>query len=280
MIIGYLSLFIYILTISLSTVFLDQIGNNYNFWFTLLITQLAALIVFNLINYKVVIESHLKALKFKKEWLLTNISILFVTALSYYTVINSSADFVIAVFFLANAILAAFFAKDYFKTIVCTLTLLICFLADGEVSFFVFICSVLAGFFSYFYSIISNEFIKKAELKVSAFLSLRFYIIIFIALVGLVHYSGLNSLHYFHISSLCVLSILGLANIVIPVYFSQKSLFLLGVKKFSYTVTFLPIITYFIESIVKNDFPVYFFLACLLTTVALNYDVVKNWIKK
>ncbi|WP_150468201.1 hypothetical protein [Francisella sp. SYW-9] len=281
--IGFLYAWGYILNIALSTVYVEILGSLANIWAMLLFSTLCAYIIFNMCNLGNIISSHKMIFKDIKLWLLCSSSISFAWLFSYVGTVYSGASFSLAVTFLSLAACSAICSKYLIKSIICIIAILISYIFNVDVSLIGLIACILNGFFLYLYAKSSKTFSQKNDLNVIGMLSIRFYPLILISFIGFGFSISYGQYEYITVSYIYLvvqLILLGVINRVLPMLFSQNAINILGENEIGILFSFIPVTTFFFESLIDQNFSILLFVVSMIAGFALNLDkVFKRYIR-
>lgn len=282
--IGYIQAFLYIISIAMSVIWVDQLGKSYNPWVLLLGVSIIATIIFNLISFKSFIKNHKLIFQDFGLWLLLSLMMAICWYLTYEATIISSPRALISILFTSSAGFSAIAQKNYLKFILCTLTVLLIYIVTPESSYISLIESILAGLSFFLYYKYSTKFASKHALTSLDILAVRFYLLIIVSLAFTLYYEFYsvefkNIVFENPISTLLIIILLAIINMIIPNYFSQSSAIHLGYETFSTLVSFTPVITFLLQGIFYADWNLFIFLACAFASVILNYNLIINKLK-
>jgi len=62
--------------------------------------------------------------------------------------------------------------------------------------------------------------------------------------------------------------------------FFQPAAHAMKTEQLSFLLSFVPVVTYFLQGIVDNHFPIHLFFTVLLSTLSLNIDILSIKMKK
>lgn len=130
----------------------------------------------------------------------------------------------------------------------------------------------LAGFIYYRTPYI---FSQETEASVLAVLSVRFYLFFIVAALYLFFSGEIVHLNI-PVEKVGILILVGLMNIVISVFLSQSSLQSIGISQFAFLTTLIPTVTFLLDVIFGQVWQSSMLIACLCTTITLNFDNVKK----
>ncbi len=201
-------------------------------------------------------------------------SVLLIWFLTYYSSIKSTAGFHISIFFLTTALLSSFSESKKLNILACSFSIIIFYISPSS-NITVLFSSMAAGLAGFIYYRTSYTFSEETEASVLAVLSVRFYLF-FIAIALYLFYTGETAHLTVSLKESGILILLGLMNMVIPVFLSQKSLQMIGVNQFTFLTTLIPTVTFFLDVIFGQVWQSSILVACLCTTITLNFDNVKK----
>ncbi|MCF6764936.1 hypothetical protein L3V82_04050 [Thiotrichales bacterium 19S3-7] len=283
--IGYIQAFLYILSIALSSLWVDQLGEIYNAWCLLLGVSIVATLVFNLMSLKSFMKNHKLIFKDFRLWFLLSLTMAACWYLTYEATIISSPRVLLSILFTSAAGFASIATKNYFKFMLCIIAILFIYLVTPESNYISLIESLLAGLSFFLYFRYSTRYADKHNLKTLDILSVRFYLLILISLVFTLYYE-FHTVYSESISlknlliALAIILLLGIVNMVIPNFFSQSSSLRLGAEKFSLFTSLTPVITFLLQGIFYTDWNLLIFFACLFVSITLNYNLIAKKLKR
>ena len=132
---------------------------------------------------------------------------------------------------------------------------------------------------AYLYYRSSFAYAKQHNMAALDILAIRFYPLFFFSCIYILFNSqqGIalyTDSHLFLI--IATLVVLGFLNMVIPNFCSQSSVQNIGVEKFSFITTSIPVLTFFLQGIFLSTWSLSMLLACCLTSLVLNLEA---WFK-
>ena len=272
--IGYLYALFYIITIAVSLVWVDSLGDIYPIGYLLFATTLTATVFFNGCCLKSIRSTYAAINQEPILWLYLSITVLITWGFSYYTTVHASATIAVCLFFTSQALLSNIHQKKYTFSFLCLALIgLVCYAAK-QGTWLSYLAGILSGFCSYLYFKASCIYSKKLNKKPIQVLAVRYYLLLVISL-GLViediitHQSIVVHHHSFSFS-LITLILLGLSNMVIPNFFSQCSVQKIGPAAFAYISTLIPVITYLCQGVIQKEWDMLMLSTSILVFILLN----------
>ncbi|WP_150467214.1 hypothetical protein [Francisella sp. SYW-9] len=284
MILGYIQAFLYVLFMSVSLIWLDDLGSSYNnVAFMLLVTTFITALAFNVANFKGLKRSYLAICHDFTTWLKMSICISLMWIGTYYGTIFGSPILAIVLSILGEALFASIYDKKILNSILSIIMLFLAIFAFYQENMIPIIVSIFTGIIIFIYSNISEKFARNNKLSSLDILSTRFwllligcivYFLIFKAKVPVAAYS-------IHTCLALLISLVSVAflNMIIPIFLSQSSVLRIGAINNAYIMTLTPVVVFILQWIFLGTLSIYIFLICLITTLWLNKGNYKNYIR-
>ncbi|MEM9243091.1 MAG: hypothetical protein AAGA27_03400 [Pseudomonadota bacterium] len=276
-VLGYSQSIIYIVTLSISTIWVEHLGNNFSTVFLLFFSTLTATVFFNLFRLKKIIRNHLTITKSPLLWVKMNFYLLGTWSLTYYTTIHSSATSCLSVIFLVLATCAAIQKKQKLKTSLAVILVIAIYFLSSKMTVFTMFTGVLAGISAYFYSIISLHYAVKHNMKALDVLSIRFYFILLLTIIIILIYRHEHILLIYQhglITIIVTLILLGIINMILPNILSQNAVYNINPQRFAFIVSFVPVTVYFLRGMFLRQWSISMLIACLLASIILNFEKI------
>jgi drug/metabolite transporter (DMT)-like permease len=269
---------IYIILLAASTILVDKLGLHINVYILLLASTLTAWFTFNIINIKKIKRNHRVIVTQPFYWLLCSLFTLFAWGGSYLATIMASPRFSLSISFLMLGGIAGAVKKQWLKSGMCGVAIMLCIYVMPEANTLNSIIAIMTGISLFGYSKTSYLLVEKTQLSVTGLLSVRLYLLLFFSVLGIALYpNNVNFTFQPPIISetIILLILLGLSNRVLPMYFSQHCIQLLGAEKSSFVFSLLPVVVFLLQAIFEQKFSLLVFIVVLIASCALNSDKVK-----
>lgn len=278
---GYIQAALYILVISISTVWVSHLGNSISVSLLLLGVSLVAMIFFNAMRLKYFMRNHATIVKTPILWLAMSVSMLLVWWLSYYSAIHSSASFALALLFLWQALSAAIFEKRWFSVAVSILIWIGIYFLAPKATPITFVTSTLSGMLAYVYYRTSYSYAHKHSMIAVDILAVRFYPIFLFSLFYVMidtsqHITLYQGGDFLYVALL--LLALGFLNMILPNFCSQSSVQNIGAEKFSFISTWIPVLTFLLQGMFLGTWSMSLLIACFLTSLVLNMKSISHFL--
>jgi len=277
---GYLQALLYIFTMAISIVWVSHLGDGISVAFLLLGVSLVAMLFFNLLRIRYFMRNHKTILQTPGLWLAMSISMLLVWWLSYYSTIHASASFTMALLFLWQALAAAIVKKHWIAVLLSLIVWLAIYYLAPKATPLTFLTATLAGILAYIYYRSSLAYANRHRIAALDILAIRFYpLFIFSCLYILLEIKqGIPLYTYSYLLPVLIfLLILGFLNMILPNFLSQNSVQHIGVERFSFITTWIPVLTFLLQGIFLHTWSLSLLAACLLTSLVLNLEA---WLKR
>ena len=274
--IGEMIAFLYMSSIVISTVWLHDLGKNLGLVTLLIYPTLITTIVFNLFTLRNCIKNHKTILKTPIKWLKMSTSLIFIWLFTYISAIYGSPDFFIPIFFLTSALCTSIYKNYILKSITCIFAILIVFIFSPHSQIIILLTSLIAGASAYLYYSWSYLYGKEHNMSTLDLLSIRFYLLLIVLIIYSSSFDNIYNLRLENYNQLLILIILAISNMILPIFLSQKSLDILGVEKFTFILSFLPVLTFIVQYFFTGLWDWFVLLSCIISSLVLNYDVFKK----
>lgn len=273
---NYKDVFLYIVLISISFVFIDQVGSRIPPFFLLFMMSLLAILWFNLINIKTIKNTY--TVCFNNMTLF--VSMTFFVGINWLCSIYAPSGSDPFVYLLVNCTTLAIlgFLKRFFLdksklALLSILLLLLCMIyLYAHYKIIVhrslklgMTLGAIGGVTAYFYAITSNRLQQKGNLSSTQILAVRFWPLFFILSGIVVH----KHLFYLNSKDFVTIIFMAFATLIAPVYFCQQSIRKIGVSKTSMIFSIIPLCVFILYAISRHTFNLANFIICLAATVAL-----------
>jgi threonine/homoserine efflux transporter RhtA len=192
--------------------------------------------------------------------------------LTYYLSLTVSPRQTMVAFYLTLSICGCLVSKEYICAFICCCVLSFAFLKMPEANIDNIFYCITCGLLGYSYMYLSEKYAKKHHLNSVSILSIRFYILLFMALYfslwGHSQLSEFTSIHYNHCYLVLSIVVLVLLNLT-PNFLAQKCIVLISTKDFSKYISITPVLTFFIEGAFLNNWDINAFLACSIVSITI-----------
>jgi len=282
---GYLSALLYIALTVFSILFVE---NKFTIMrdssATLFLAMIIASIVFTVIGYKDAKKSYSNIIKETRSYIYVSLWVGLTWVFTIYGVAYSNGFLINLFLFLTAAVISYLLiflkskVKSYLIVFICgTLVLFVALLCNLHLTLGIFIC-FLAGLASFLYRKSSGDYAAKTNTGAIAILMTRFWpmIIIFAFFVDYHNVGYILSNHF------GLLIIFSLCSLVIPTFFGQYAVNVIGAEKASMIFAFIFPFTWLGELVAKNpvasSIPSLILSVCATVIICMPY-VFKKYFK-
>ena len=269
---GYIQAIVYVLMLSISTVWLSHLGNSLSIPTLLFGASLTAGLFFNLVRFKELYSNHMKILTCPRLWVLMSLAVMINWWLTYIGTIHGSASLLIALCFVSNGACGALVGQKYWHLIICIIVIAFVAYAAPHANFISISAGIGNGIAAFAYWKLSYQFANKTKIQANDILAIRFYPLIIISFMYLLTTHSFTVGYLYSWKLWFILVLFGLLNLVIPNYFSQSSVHHLGAVKFSQIVSIAPITTFMFQGIFLHNWSEKMLIACIIVFLVLNYS--------
>ncbi|MED7789000.1 hypothetical protein [Francisella sp. 19X1-34] len=283
MILGYIQAFSYVLFMSVSLIWLDDLGSSNNVVFMLLVTTFITALAFNVANFRRLKRSYLAVYYDFSTWLKMSVCIALMWGGTYYGTIFGSPILAIVLSILGEALFASIYDKKLINSILSILMLFFAVFVFYHGNMAPIMISIFTGVIIFIYSNISEKFARNNKLTSLDILSTRFWLL----LVGCIIYFFIfhsripAAVYSIHACLVLLTSLVSIAflNMVIPIFLSQSSVIRIGAINNAYIMTLTPVVVFILQWIFLGTLSIYIFMICLITTLWLNKGNYKKYIR-
>ncbi len=272
-----------LVTMSLSVVLIHHAADSLPPSLTLLASTLIAILFFHLVNVGKIFLLYKKAWETKKMWLMIMITIALVWLATIYGPAYVSPALYILLYFASSCVLGIIF--DYKTTnnpylIIAGIGISLC--SVGLTYEYIYSNSsldtwlgvglgLLGGITSFIYLKLSHVFSTSNQLSATQVLALRFWLVLVCCILLLPH----HSMQYLHFNSLLIIVGVAFFSLILPVFFTMKSILKVGVEKSVIVSGLVPATTYLLQSASSHFFDMKALVLYLMTGffIALPYGI-------
>lgn len=273
---GYIDALIYVVLTAVSFVFLNQLISEIDPWVALVVMSGYALVLFNALNFRCLIDSYQAIVREKLIW----IAMVLMLAIDWISMVFASFysdPFVaMAALFIATAVIGflrlylvqrkiIYLLSSGLLVMVIGLMLVGYSTLAGKSVIIGISLGIAAGVAFYGYIACSAALAVRQKLSSLAVLATRFWGVFLIAVV-VVKWELVLALNIRQYLQLLVVS---LGALVIPVYFNQQAIVKLGAELTAVFISLVPPLTYLIYIIYLGHFNLLNGIICASITVAL-----------
>lgn len=265
---------VYSLVMAFSVVWVSKLESSFHESFMLITVSIAAVIFYNLVNYKSLSKPYKSILSHPLHWLAMSFSFAMTWWLTYFSSIHGSPRLIMVDLYLILAICSCMARKQHLCALICLASLAVSFKLIPEANLTNIVSSSICGIFCYIYMHLSETYAKLNKLGASQLLSIRFYFLLFFSVIYAAlfdHYHLKFDFNYSHATLIALLSLILLIIFnLLPNFLAQKGTVLIGTSKFSRLITITPALTFFLEGVVKNHFDTVLMLLFVFVSILLN----------
>lgn len=280
---------LYVLCMGASTVLLEQTGLRFSPSLNLVFGSLIALCYFNLINFRKMPSLYRACYQNKREVILINLCVFIVWLSTVYGAVYAGASLFSLLFF--GSLGATSRVAEYlqhkkpveFLSLLLILGLLdaaIYLNVDRQFNIDIFkgvLCGVGGGVVGYFYLNLSGHFMKEHNLNATQILAMRFYLAVLLGFLFIPHGAITElTLHNFGLIFLVTCF-----NLMIPVYFSQRAVQVVGSEITGTIVSCMPFVAgivefFFVDTVPDHNFVIYVLYALIMGLPYLHFYLKKK----
>ncbi len=268
---GFFFCAMYSLSVAVSGVIINKIGGSWPIMVTLFYTSIITSLFFILLdinNFKKNISSIYDS---PLLFFIVSISIAINWFSAFYVIINTSPHYLLSLHFLTYGIISTLKNKQVARSIIIILAIFLCTYAEEQSSSLNLFLSILSGTSSYIYLVSSCRLSRVSLLNVKGLLSIRYYFLILLSLFAINMNNDINQL-FISLSELKILFIISFLNMVIPLYFMQSALEMIGADRTSKYLTLTPVVTFILDAIFNSEWNPLMFSCCLGVYFILNIN--------
>ncbi|MGF1740291.1 hypothetical protein L4C34_04255 [Vibrio profundum] len=266
---GILYCLLYGLSLGVSGSLIHEQGHDTAIELSLLYTALFTTLFFNVVDYRNCVKNHKVIYSHFWPWAVMSLTIVTGWLATYYAFLFSSPHFLLSMLFLTMALLGCIQGQEWRKCIFVSGAIVACTVFEPSVSWLTASIAISSGVSGYIYMLYSKKLANSAGLNTQGLLSIRFYLLIIVCLLVFKFHQPSSSV-LLSLKDVGFLALVSLLNMIIPLYFSQSAIQLLGAKITSKYLTFTPLIAFGVDSVLNREFNIGMFASCLLVAVVLN----------
>lgn len=270
---GYLFGIGFCIATAISLTMIHETSVKFDPFFSLFLTTLLGILSFNLLCFKSLKTTYQTSFNEKYLWVVISLSVAGNWGFTFLSLSKINSFLFIFTYFSASSIIATAFdyikkkaLKDFIFIFLMTFFLVIFFsylkLKNHTPHLFLGgIEAILSAFFGYLYRRYSVLFSQKTHLVAIQVLSVRFYLLLLIALIFL----NWHEFQYLNFNALLQFVLLTVVSFLIPLFCMQKSVLLIGAEKFSVLTAMCPLVTaVLLLCMTHHTSGVYFILSVLI----------------